>query len=214
VATSRHEPVLTRLLHWFFRWRNRAALHRLRESGSFAESSLFVDSTQLPAEPTVRAVPTPVAELTHLLDRHRSARRTLHHLHIVEQTLRTAPHSSAFSLVPGAVLKQAIRQLESVSDFQTRKGLKLLHLQMRRRLLEEETRAQAAEAGRSNNWQPETRRPARRAVELPIIQDWIDPTALMPFADTEPFKPRTTPHARPFFRSTSSPIPSQPRGRQ
>jgi len=189
-ANHHHETLLTRLARWFYRWRNRAALNRLRESGSFPSLS-FVDSTQLPAEPATRAVPPPVAALSHLLNRDKNARQTLHHLHIVEQTLKTAPHS-AFSFIPGSVLKHAIRQLESLADFHTQAGLKLLHLQMRRRLLEEEAHAQAMESGRTNNWHPDLQRPA-----LPIIEGFFfNSTAVMDFPDTQPFPPSESSVAR------------------
>ncbi len=100
-----------------------------------------------------RAVPIAVEPLTAALDKHPNARGLFRHLVIVEQTLRLAK-GDPFSFVPPAVLDQAIKQLEIVGDFGAYPGLRLLHLQMRRRQCENEARAQAEAEGRVTRWDP------------------------------------------------------------
>jgi hypothetical protein len=102
-----------------------------------------------------RAVPIPVGRLTELLGAHDGARKKCRHLVIVEQTLRLAK-GDPFACIPAGILSLAIEQLELLlarEPFESRE-LRLLHLQMRRRHVENEARAQAALTQAPPAWRP------------------------------------------------------------
>jgi hypothetical protein len=134
---------------WWSKWSKRRAhraLRKLRKSQPFHSSS-FIDSDFLPtATPACRAVPIRVKDLSEVLDRNPGSRESLRYLHVVEQTLQTV-NRDALSYVSPWVIKQAIRQLESLGDGGHQRGVRMLSLQMRRKSIEHEARKQAAAAG-------------------------------------------------------------------
>lgn len=78
-----------------------------------------------------RSVPTPVDELSTLLDKHANARAALPDLAYIEAALQLSA-DTGLSLVAEPVLQRAIAQLRSIADLNKSPRLALLDLQMRR----------------------------------------------------------------------------------
>lgn len=171
---------------WKEQRRKQQTIRKLRESVP-AGSEVFRESVlaEIPVVPqTERAVPIPVAALTELLDKHPMARATLKHLVIVEQTLKLAKYEP-FSYIPPSMLQRALRQLEGLGALTGSGDLQLLHLQMRRRVMENEVRAQATVQRREAKWMPEP--DSRSTGRFPVLGDVVDARPTVPDLLSEVF---------------------------
>ena len=152
-------------------WRIERTYRRLVASVPGSTLAEFVEPAERAVRPAPpRAVPLAVQPLTAALDKHPSARDLFRHLVIVEATLRLAK-GDPFSFISPGVLAQAIKQLEVVGDFAKHPGLRLLHLQMRRRQCENEARAQAEANGRVAKWDP--RKPRGQEADPAPVNGWV-----------------------------------------
>lgn len=171
---------------WKKHRRKRQTIRKLRESVP-AGTEVFRESVlaEIPVSPpTERAVPIPVAALTALLDKHPMARSTFKHLVIVEQTLKLAK-VDPFAYIPAPILSQALRQLEGLGALAGNGDLRLLHLQMRRRVTENEVRAQATAEQRDAKWKPQVAAPS--VDRLPVLGDVVEAKPTVPDLMAEMF---------------------------
>lgn len=104
-----------------------------------------------------RAVATPVADLTALLERrHRAS-----HSHVQLECVARALHNrEGLDTVPGTVLNAAAAQLDKLTSIDAVRspGLGVLRLQMRRQILADATRNAIARSGMPMNWHPSRER--------------------------------------------------------
>lgn len=99
----------------------------------------------------VRAVATPVRDLSRLFAEREGTLQTLRHLQAVERVLR---RRDSLDSVPPAVLKTASEQLAVLSATTRSPGLGMLLLQMRRQIASDGVRGELARTGDTVNWRP------------------------------------------------------------
>lgn len=118
----------------------------------------------------VRAVATPVRDLSRLLADQEATLQTLRHLQVVERALRKR---DGLDSVPPAVLKTASEQLALLSVTKRSPGLGMLLLQMRRQVASDGVRTELARSGETMNWRPTygARHRAPAASELYAVRD-------------------------------------------
>lgn len=105
-----------------------------------------------PEQAPPRAVPSPAAELTRVLNKFPDGRAALRHLHIVEQTLHM--RQGNLDLVPTPVLTKAMLQLRFLmSGPRRRPGLERLQLLIQQQLFRAEMRQFVDSTRGAINWQ-------------------------------------------------------------
>lgn len=143
---------LARAIHWFDSDVGAAPVALASSLSPASVSSTY----PLP----VRAVPTQVDALSHLLDQQASSRTVLKSLAYVERSLRLAVTDDPIRTLPIDIVDGAIRQLQGLSDLRTSPDLRHLLLQLRRRKAEDEARRRTGSSARAT-----TRHDRQTAVE-------------------------------------------------